>query len=98
MRAPFGDQETCPLKWFDYAASGRPIVVADTEAMQAVAPSWVPRFRPGDVTELARAVAACGAPALVERFAARPAELQHTWADRAATVDRFLASVTGEGA
>ncbi len=87
----FGDEETCPLKWFDYAASGRPVVVADTAAMRRLAPGWVPRFTPGDVPSLHQAIEACEDPALRDRFAQRP--LVRTWADRAAEVDAFLRAV-----
>lgn len=88
---PFGDAETCPLKWFDYQASGRPVVVADTPAMAWLAPAWVPRYRPGDVESLREALARCEDPSLVARFAAR--EGLRTWADRAREVHRFLAEV-----
>jgi glycosyltransferase involved in cell wall biosynthesis len=88
---PFGDLETCPLKWFDYQASGRPVVVADTPAIRALVPDWVPRFAPGDEGALRQALHEALAPRRVARFAAR--EGLRTWADRAAEVDAFLQQV-----
>jgi len=89
---PFGDVETCPLKLFDYLASGRPVVLADTGAVRAlvpaVVPAWVPRFRPGDTDSLRSAIARATSAPRVARFAARP--LVRTWADRAVEVHRAL--------
>ena len=84
----FGDHETCPLKLYDYLASGRPVVVADTPAIRALVPSWVPRFVPDDLASLQRAVAQASEPQRVARFAARP--LVRTWSQRADEIDEAL--------
>jgi len=87
-RGRFADHETCPLKLYDYLASGRPVVVADTPAVRRLVPDWVPRFTPGHLPSLRRALARCEVPELVERFAQRP--LVRTWADRAVEIDAAL--------
>jgi len=87
----FGEVETCPLKLFDSLASGRPVVVADAPTLhEGIVPSWVPRYRMGDGSDLQRAVAIAIADAA--RFAAHRGTVR-TWDDRGDELDGFLTEV-----
>ncbi len=86
----FGRALTSPLKLWDYLATGIPVVAADLPTTRAVGGEALHYYRPGDPADLARAVAAALA-------APPPAPRLRTWDDRAADVERFLASCLARG-
>jgi len=86
-RGWFGERFTSPLKAFSYAATGRPIVGADTPALRAALGSAFEPYQPGDPGSLVAAVRR------VLGGEARPAPPQRTWDQRAAEVDEVLDAI-----
>ncbi|MFT4622827.1 MAG: glycosyltransferase involved in cell wall biosynthesis [Myxococcota bacterium] len=88
----FGSRLTSPLKLWDYLASGRPVVAADTPALRDAAGAGAAYYRVGDAADLARVLARVHAADPLAASVAREARTR-TWAERAAELDGFLADV-----
>ena len=80
----FGRALTSPLKLWDYAVCGRPVVAADTPAVRSALPGHDLLYRPGDASSLLAAL---------EEAERRPDPVRprlRTWHERAAEMEIFI--------
>lgn len=85
----FGERLTSPLKLWDYLASGVPVVGADTRALQEAAGGAFLPYQPGDIGDLASALARMHDDEGL-RARVRAASSVRTWDQRAAELEDFL--------
>lgn len=88
----FGERLTNPLKLWDYLAVDVPLVGADTPALREAAPGRFEPYRPGDPTDLARAIAEVY-PDGAARAARCGRGAPRTWDERARELEAFIQTV-----
>ena len=88
----FGTRLTSPLKAWDYLASGRPIVAADTPALRSAVGEAAAYYPPGDADAFIAVLERVSASVSEREQLVAAAQLR-TWADRAAELEAFIAGV-----
>lgn len=85
----FSYRYTAPMKLFEYLASGRPVVAADTPALRSlVSEQEVEFYVPDDPDDLARKISA--AISNPESFNGLQKAREHTWSKRAERISAFI--------
>lgn len=80
----FGRALTSPLKLWDYAVCGRPVVAADTPAVRNAMPRHELLYRPGDAASLLSSLK------VAEGVACPVAPRLRTWDERALEMENFI--------
>ncbi|NCG19871.1 MAG: glycosyltransferase [Rhodobacterales bacterium] len=91
-RGLFGERLTSPLKVWDYMATGRPIVGANTAALRSAAGDAFEPYEPGNAEDFAAAIHRIQTDAKLVKRRVTAAVLR-TWDDRAAELEDFADEV-----
>ena len=91
-RGLFGERLTSPLKVWDYMATGRPIVGANTAALRSAAGAAFEPYEPGNAQDFAAAIHRIQTDPKLAKERVKAAVLR-TWDDRAAELEAFADEV-----